>query len=193
MQEMARSCMARQKITTDIMRKKFKDRLEALNIEMGQLINYLSTFSEEALNKQPQSGSWSALQVTNHLVLSEKLSLAYCKKKLSFQPQLKKAGVLGSLKSALVQFYLWSPIKAKAPKGISTEVLPENDTVDSVHQKWKVVREEMARFINDLPEEYVDKEVYKHPFGGRLSIDGMMAFFQAHLERHRKQIQKALS
>lgn len=175
------------------MREKLQVRLDTMNHDLDNMVKYLSTFSEEQLNKKPQPDSWSALQVVNHLILAEKNSLAYCKKKLSFNPKLKKAGIASSVRATLAKFYLMSPLKRKAPKGVSAEFLPDHDTLDSVKEKWNKTRIDIKQFIDDLPSEYVDKEVYKGPFGGRLSIEGMLEFFKYHFLRHKKQIQKALS
>ena len=163
-----------------------------MNGEMEKLVEYASAFSTEVLNHQPAPEMWSATQVMNHLILSEKYSVAYCEKKLSFKPTLKKAGIMSGLKSALVKYYLLSPFKIKAPKGIGTSALPKKDTLDNIHSTWIKEREKLKNFIVELPDEYVDKEIYKHPFGGRLTIKGMMVFFEAHFKNHKKQILRAL-
>jgi hypothetical protein len=175
------------------MKKKWLKRLDAMNGEMENLINYASGFKHDALNRPPAPDTWSASQVLNHLILSEKYSLAYCEKKLSFNPTLKKAGILSGLKSALVKYYLLSPFKFKAPKGIDTSALPKEDTLDNIHATWITEREKLKNFIANLPDEYIDKEIYKHPFGGRLTINGMMMFFEAHFKNHKKQILRALN
>lgn len=163
-----------------------------MNEEMEKLIKYASSFSNDALNRPPAPNKWSATQIMNHLILSEKYSVAYCEKKLSFRPALKKGGITAGLKSALVRWYLLSPLKFNAPTGIGSDALPKEDTLDNIHTNWLNERKKLKKFIDNLPEEYIDKEIYKHPFGGRLTIHGMMGFFEAHYKNHKKQIIKAL-
>jgi hypothetical protein len=43
-----------------------------------------------------------------------------------------------------------------------------------------------------LPDHLYDKEIYKHPFAGRLSLMGMVDFFEHHFRRHREQMRRAL-
>jgi hypothetical protein len=50
----------------------------------------------------------------------------------------------------------------------------------------------MAAFLDNLPAEYADKEVYRHPFAGRMSLAGMLSFFEAHFINHRRQLYRAL-
>jgi len=175
------------------MREKLLHKLDLLNKNMEDILAYAGSCPEEDFNAAPSQGKWSPSQIINHLILSEKYSLGYCRKKLSFSPILKKAGMVSEFKSWLVQSYLLSPFKYKAPKGISTEDLPPADTLFSVTQKWKEVRKELESFLREVPEEYLDKEVYKHPFGGRLSLSGMLLFFHAHFKNHEGQIKRALS
>lgn len=174
------------------MRAKILGQIESLNKLTESIFKELESYSEAALNARPHPNSWSALQNLNHLVLSEKLSLAYCNKKLSFNPKLKKAGVSSALGSLLVNASLRSPIKVKAPINVGSEALPLHDTLASIRKTWGENRTDMKDYIENLENEYIDRAVYKHPFGSRLSLLGMVSFFKAHMKRHRRQLRKAL-
>jgi len=167
-------------------------QLNNLDDKLNKLFADLESYSDEQLCKKTAPDSWSAIQVLHHLIMSEKYSRMYCEKKLSFNPKLKKAGLGTSLRTKFVNFYLNSPFKAPAPKMISGPNLPEKDTLANVREIWLSERANLAKFIQDLPQEYTDKEIYKHPLGGRLTIDGMMQFFDAHFKNHEKQIYRAL-
>lgn len=177
----------------EIMRTILIQHLELLNIELEALITELKQYSHESLNRRPNEDAWSPIQVLHHLMLSEKLSIAYCQKKLSFKPKLKKANFISKIRSFSVKLYLDSPFKFKAPKGLDSNALPTEDQLESVIDTWRQQRADLRSFIQSLPEEYLDREVYKHPFGGRLSIEGLMVFFKAHFANHRKQIRRALA
>ena len=58
-------------------------KLDHLDQKLASLLRDLEKYSEEELQKSPQPGAWSVIQVLSHLMLSEKLSQAYVKKKLS--------------------------------------------------------------------------------------------------------------
>ncbi|MEM1216120.1 MAG: DinB family protein [Bacteroidota bacterium] len=175
------------------MRNILERHLQQLNLQLNELLKDLANYTSAQLNRVPAPGSWSALQVLNHLQLSEQFSRQYCEKKLSFKPKLPKAGLTASVRSKIVTTYLQSPLKAKAPKFIAGSALPATDELDNVAQKYQHQRQKLARFLATVDEEYLDKQVYKHPLGGRLSIEGMLLFFNAHFQHHRKQIYRALA
>ena len=174
------------------MKKKLLAQIQDLDHQLNQLVVDLKSYSHEDLNALPKEGGWSVIQIMHHVFLSEKYSLQYCQKKLSFSPTLKEAGVVSKLKSWLVQVYLNSPLKLKAPKAIGSSVLPKEGSLEEVLDLWQNERTLLQQFIDELADEYVSKEIYKHPFGGRLSLEGMFDFFGAHFNNHVRQIWRAL-
>ena len=174
------------------MKASTKQKLDRLDDSFRDLLKELDGYTDATLNRVPKEGAWSVFQTMHHLILSERMSLNYVKKKLSFEPKLKKAGVGSKMRSTLVNNYLRSPFKRKAPTFISGENLPKESTFWEVVKAWKTDREELRRYLSELPKEHFSKEIYKHPFAGRLSLDGMLSFFQQHYERHLRQIRRTL-
>lgn len=167
-------------------------QLEQLDQSMEQLFEYLSQFSHEELNQQPPDGGWSALMVVQHLFLAEEYAGAYLRKKLSFDPNLAKTGVRTRLRSALLGAYFLSPFKRKAPEAIGDDVLEGTYQLDAMQEKWQELRRQLRDYLDTLPAARFKEEAYKHPFVGRLSISGMLSFFQGHFNRHRRQIVRTL-
>lgn len=172
---------------TDILRQ--LDQLDSL---LEDLLFSLKPFSEEKLNQKPSEDDWSTLQICYHLMLAEKGSLAYVKKKLSYNPKLKKASLSTVMRQKLLTTYLITPIKVNSPDAISGDALPEKSNLEAVTLDWRAIRADLRAFLTNCSEDILDKEIYKHPFGGRLSLEGMLAFFEGHLQRHEKQIRKTL-
>ncbi|MCB0662129.1 MAG: DinB family protein [Saprospiraceae bacterium] len=165
------------------------DRIDQKKLD---LFNYMKEFKESDLNATPRQGGWSAFQICHHLMLSEFQSLAYVKKKLSYNPKLKPANMATKMRQKLLTTYLSTPMKFKAPESVGTQALPYESNWESVEIEWANVRKELRAFLSVLPEEMFEKEVYKHPFAGRLSLEGMLVFFEGHFDRHVKQIKKTL-
>lgn len=174
------------------MRSQLQEQLQQLDRELDAQLERLSQYSYEQINRQPAPDSWSATQAMHHLILSESLSMQYCQKKLSFEPTLKKAGLLAGMRALLVRYYLLSPFKFEAPPMLATPVLPTESKLEELASQYRAQRVLFAEFIATVPEKYLDKEVYKHPFGGRLSLLGMMDFFAAHFKLHSKQAMRAV-
>lgn len=168
-------------------------KLATLDQALQTLLEQLQAYSHEALNTAPKAGAWTATQVLHHIRLSEFYSQKYCEKKLSFDPTLKPAGWLEGLRSKLVAGYLRLPLKVKAPKNLSGPALPDESELAAIEQEWIAQRKSLADFLSKLPDHYLDKAVYKHPMGGRLSFAGMLDFFEAHFRRHEQQIWRTIS
>ena len=169
------------------MKKATIQKLDQLDIELRNLLRELEAYSEAKLNEKPDEKSWSVFQVMYHLLLSEQYSCQYVQKKLSFAPELKKAGLVSGLRRLALNTYLATPLKFKAPAVVNDD-LPQQATFWEIAKKWKDQRVLLRDYLQELPDEHFNKEIYKHPFAGRLSLDGMLAFFQGHFKRHKKQI-----
>lgn len=160
--------------------------------EVESLLDELSASNDAILNMAALDGGWSAIQTVHHLILTEELSLQYVQKKLSFNPKLEEADFKTRLRSAALWFYLNLPVKFKAPANVSEEKLPGFTTFALTRERWLEVRQKWTEFLEQLPNELLDKAVYRHPFAGRLSWTGTLKFFRYHFQRHRKQIRRIM-
>ncbi len=168
------------------------EHLNLLDQNLEALLKYLKEFPDKQLNEKPAPDAWSALQICHHLLIAEKLSLQYIKKKFSFNPKLQPVTMATKMRTRLLKTYLNTPMKFKAPENVSTENLPATSELGDVKNEWLNYRTELRSFLKSLPEDIFNKEVYKHPFAGKLSLQGMLVFFEEHFNRHQKQIKKTL-
>ncbi len=174
------------------MKPAFDQHLQKMDQELQELLDMLSAHSHDALNRKPADGGWSALQAMHHLILSEEGSLRYVKKKLSFNPDLKRGGLIHRLRSIMLAVTLWLPVKFRAPKGVSGEALPEQSDFQETAQRWQNCRQELRQFLEGLSPEMLRAALYRHPRAGRMTLMGMLRFFHEHFTRHRKQIERAV-
>jgi hypothetical protein len=174
------------------MKHKVLQNLDKIDDQLQDLFDRLGSYPNEVLNKKPSEDDWSAMDNLHHLMRSERLSYGYIRKKLSFNPKLKKANLSTAWRSWLLSTYLRFPMKFKAPEAVAEEHFPEYSTLQEVSEQWKQQRLQLKSYLEDLPEHVFDKELYKHPFAGRVTIRGMVDFFGGHLERHSRQIDRAL-
>lgn len=170
--------------------QKIFDRIDQ---KMDALIKELENMPEEKLQQHPEPGAWSVLEVMYHLMLSEKLSRAYIQKKLSFKPDLPANNWSARLRSFLLDTYNRGPIKRKAPQNVSESQFPKDLTFVGVVTEWKNERQTLRTYLEGLEPALYQKQVYRHPFGGRLSLAAMVSFFNSHFDRHYKQIRRVLS
>lgn len=167
-------------------------QLARLNKSLEYLFQQLEAYSEEQLNHQPDPNTWSPLMVVKHLMMAEEYSMKYVQKKLSFNPDIPGTGIHTHLRSWVLEFYFISPFKWEAPKAIADENLTGPHEIETLKQQWWEQRTQLKKLLEEISPDRYHQEVYKHPFAGRLSISGMLRFFQGHFKRHRKQIERRL-
>ncbi len=173
------------------MKTKILERMEQIERDRNDLLEKLAAFDDEYLNKKPQPGKWSVLQILNHLIKSEKLSVIYIKRKVSGNSIPEQSTFKSKINAFILHFGLRLPIKLKAPDNVSD--LPDYDTFENVTQNWNKVRELLLSIIIDLPDDMLNKDIFKHPTTGKMNIKGAIDFFDSHFKHHRKQIYSLLN
>jgi hypothetical protein len=63
--------------------------------------------------------------------------------------------------------------------------------MEDLSARWANIQSEWMVFLGNMPSEYIDKAVYKHPRAGRISWVQTIDFFETHFDRHQKQIENA--
>ncbi|MDZ4708072.1 MAG: DinB family protein [Saprospiraceae bacterium] len=166
--------------------------LEHIEQDRSDWYNLLKDKSIAQLWFQPNPYVWSAFHILQHLIRTEATVLQYCTKKIQ-AADLKKVSALTTLKTWYMQFALYQRIiKYRAPNYVKPDELPPDITLDEAFKQWAQVRKQWKDFILSMPEDKLDKEVYKQPFAGRLGWYGTMQFLKGHMGRHRVQLDRVL-
>ncbi len=171
---------------------KYQSTLEKLNRELESLLTHLSSFPSEKLQERPAPGAWSVVEVMQHLMLAERLSVGYVRKKIQYPHGLKKPGLENRIRLLMLRFFLEVPIKFKAPAIVSEQKFSNDVDFDTLAKKWREIRVELGKLLDEIPPELEKTNIYKHAVAGRLTLAGMFRFFTGHFRRHRKQIERTL-
>jgi uncharacterized damage-inducible protein DinB len=166
------------------------DRLEE---KKSALMLQITAMSEKTYMQQPSPESWSVAQAANHVYMSEQLSLAYIRKKLSYPETLQHFHWKSWPAVWLLKFVLWSPYKRKAPQNIN---MWENQTIlsrEELDMNWSALRKDLITFIDQHQPAFGSHMVYRHPYAGRMTMHQMLIFFNDHMEHHMRQIDKIIS
>ena len=172
------------------MKSAFLAHFQRLETSRKDLFQQLIPYSAENLNCKRADGGWSAIQVIHHLIQAETGTLAYLQKKTKDISQVPHAGFLAKIRAFLLRAFLKLPIKFKAPP--FTAQLPETASLQETAEKWERTRVALLQLCLSLPEEAFEKELFRHPFAGRMNLMQMLDFFEAHFDRHLGQIMKVL-
>lgn len=168
-------------------------KLDLINKEKDIWYRLLKDKTEEQLRFQPNEKVWSPLHIVQHLIRTEATVLQYCSKKIQAD-ELDTVNGFTSLKMWYMQFALFQRfIKYRAPKFVMPDTVSPDMTLDQAFDNWTEVRNQWKEFIITIPENKLDKEVYKQPFAGRLGWYGTLVFFEGHMARHMVQLKEVLS
>jgi uncharacterized damage-inducible protein DinB len=172
--------------------KKVERQFRNLDQKKSQLMERLLALPKETYDTQPSSGGWSAGQAANHIYLSEQLSLAYLKKKLSYPETVPPFHIKSWVATWLLKFTLRTPYKAKAPKAIN---MWEQQVVlgpVELNEKWDLLRSDLKAFVEKNDQAFGSHLVYKHPYAGRMTMYQMLIFFNDHMAHHMRQIDRII-
>ena len=172
------------------MHKKLSSKLSKLSDKTEKLMNQLDGENLEILQKKPDENSWSVIQILNHLMVSESSSLNYVKKKILGIDTVGKVGVSARARMLAMNLAFNGKRKFKAPVYVDN---PSNsDDLQQIKERWRELRGDLNTFLEDFPDEYIEKVVYRHPISGRVSTSQMIDFFIMHMRHHVHQVNRTL-
>ncbi|MFZ6052189.1 DinB family protein [Halocola ammonii] len=171
------------------MNKDIENQLDALEKSKNEMLSILSQWSEEELNQKPDDKSWSALQVVEHVMGSEKGTLGYMKKKTQASPEdLPEATEENRLASIQLNEVLKSTKRYEKP-----DVMPEPEgkfSFDQYTEEWNKLNLAYRDFFENLDNAYLDRQVFRHPFSGMLSARQTIDFLINHIAHHIHQLNR---
>ena len=168
-------------------------QLKKMDHKKKQMMEIIRSLPEEIYRLQPDQYKWSVAQVANHLYLSEMLSLAYLKKKLSYPEMVPPFSFKSWWALFFVSFTLWTPVKVKAPPKINMWGDQEVLSPDELDQRWNQVRNDMTAIIMDNLPRFRNHLVYNHPYAGRMTMRQMLVFMNHHIAHHLRQARRIIS
>ena len=167
-------------------------QLKRMEKKKQTLMNLIQELSEQSYSLQHNEYTWSVGQVANHLYLSERLSLAYLKKKLTYPDTIPAFSIKSLWSLFFVNFTLWSPVKVKAPVMINMWEKQEVLSPDDLQQRWTEVRRELEAIIMENQPRFSSHLVYNHPFAGRMTMKQMLIFINHHMAHHLRQARRII-
>lgn len=167
------------------MKKGINEKLKQLNEDTDKIYASLEGLDSEKL--KDTSYGWSILQVLSHLNSAETASLKYMQKKIQAGDKMADSGATNSLRMWLCNGLLKSSLKWKAPSYIADPPQYEYEEVKSI---WAETRASIQQFVDEYPEQWLNKLVYKHPMGGRQNLDRAVDSFLFHQIHHTHQINR---
>ena len=170
------------------MKEPLFDKLKTLDQETNAMFDLVEGLSEDELHDKAYG--WSIIQVYAHLNMAEAGSVHYMKKKMQAGSQMPNFSTTGKIRYVMTKRLLESSLKWKAPKVVA--VPKEDYSLEEIREEWATTRAMTKKYVKEYPDELLSKAVYKHPFAGRLDLEGAIGSFIYHQRHHRHQIKRIM-
>ncbi|HMP98289.1 MAG TPA: DinB family protein [Cyclobacteriaceae bacterium] len=166
--------------------------LEKLESDTKFILDACSKVDAAKLEQGPKPGKWSVMEIMEHLIAAEAMSLAYMKKKYQGINDIPATGPGASFRLFALKISQRLPLKYKAPKVMLN---PERKyhNFESLRQAWQQERQALKAVIDAFDESKINAAIYKHPAAGRFNLKQAVIFFHEHFIHHLPQIKRLIS
>ena len=151
-------------------RRKFLHPVEALSLRQQEF--------------RPSPDSWSLVQVVHHVMLVERESVRFIQGGREPGARRLKHAVL----SAGVRLVLSTGLRVKVPVDA---IKPKEDlSLEEVASRWQEIRGDLRAYLERIPEEELERLVFRHPIAGPFNIVQTLGFLAGHLRHHARQLRR---
>jgi hypothetical protein len=165
-----------------------RSHLHKLERAKQRFLAELGAMDDDMLRRHPAPGAWSALDLVEHLILTEVSILDAMRRNVCAQ---QKVGFRDKLGMQLVNTGMLLPGRVKVPAGAAM-VVPKGRRagLSELAEQWSAVRVAMTAFLEGVESQHRSQGVFRHPIGGWTTIEGTLSFLQVHLFHHRYQLRR---
>ncbi|MCH1624352.1 DinB family protein [Fredinandcohnia quinoae] len=146
-----------------------------------ELLDSVKELSDEQLNKKVEDGSWTIMQVLEHLFLMER-TVAY-----TISEQLKNNECKPTSEKP-IHLTVYRSTKVTAPSFVTPS--GEYTALEEMKTKLAESRKLMQQVVDIADEVLLSQKSYPHPVFGSLSLKQWIPFVGLHEKRHIEQIEE---
>jgi uncharacterized damage-inducible protein DinB len=158
--------------------------LEKLAHAQSRLLSTADSVPADQWKTRPARGSWSAAEVTAHLIMVERAVLGSADRIMQEEPRQFSLLKRFHLPLALVEARL---IRRKTPIPLDPEMVGEKETMLA---ELREMRERTLAFVDETKGRDLSKYRWRHTFLGTLNIYEWLQLVAAHEIRHEKQMRE---
>ncbi|MDJ0818588.1 MAG: DinB family protein [Desulfobacterales bacterium] len=165
------------------------EKFQSLTQKRSQLFQQLDELSGEILHFKAGPDKWSIVEVIEHLVIAEEDLLQQLSANIpasTLDPASKTPDRYRMVIKVMKQdIEVDVPDKRAEPRG--------RLTLEELIGKWDDIRGRLPEYLTAVTDEKKDDLVYRHPFGGPLSVIEALHFIEVHFDNHMRHIDRILA
>jgi hypothetical protein len=161
-------------------------RLDRLERRRTALLGRVAPLRPEQLGYRPGPERWHVLDILEHLIIIEERVLGAVDTRPGPLPAAER--LRGALRLAGLRLYLRSGGKIRAP---TRAILPQGGVgLAELRERWDRVRAGYRTALEAFDRTDLLRPMMKHPVIGKLTPTQTLAFLDAHLAHHERQIDR---
>jgi hypothetical protein len=134
---------------------------------------------------RPTPGSWSMLDVAEHLVLAEEKSLLGM---LKGPPPGTTVTPVARVRMAMVLLVMKTSLRVNVPVA---RVLPAGSvTLPELEARWMEARRGLETFLESMAQTEAHTARFRHPIGGWVPVGKGVTFYSGHIRHHARQVRR---
>jgi uncharacterized damage-inducible protein DinB len=175
------------------MHSSFQKLFTAIELQRQKTLDSVRHLTEGQLNKTAGPDKWSAAQILSHIIAGERMSVLYIKKKIQGITQATDTGIWEEVKINLLKLSQRLPgLKFRAPRSVIEHTTLYTD-LPTIIKEWDQVRDEFRQLLETIPDQYINRRIYRHVRAGYLNVRHALLFFREHIIHHTPQIKRLLN
>jgi hypothetical protein len=162
-------------------------RFDDLEKKRDEFLRTVFSWTPGQLRFRPTPSAWSALQVVDHVLKTERGIFSEMQTNL---PGARKSPFKHRIRGSLLNALMSSPVRLKVPAAAMI-VLPS--TTPDLHEMaaaWNTIRRDQKEWLVSLNQIDSSKGVFRHPVSGWMTPSQCLGFLCAHLHHHGYQLQR---
>ena len=160
--------------------------LAELERARARFLDTISGWDDAQLAFRPRASSWSALEVAEHVLIAEQVSIDTM---LRLAGRRSKARTLvQKLGYALVWLILKLKIRVSSPARVTNPT--GSMTLREIRADWEVARRRLREHLSSLETEGLREAGFAHPVAGPLTLQEGLRYLERHLRHHQAQLER---
>lgn len=166
------------------------DTLDLLAAEHAAVASLVDDLSPEARAWRPADDAWSATEILEHLVKTERGMAVVVAMQLAAGDDRRDVGTPSPEAFAGLSGFLRSDRRTRVPEAAARFVAPTGEPFDALRAEWDTLLSLWREAFASLPDEMQDVGLVKHPVAGALSARGAAHFAADHAHHHARQLRR---
>ena len=156
--------------------------------QKNSFLDDLTSWNSAQLGLSCKFGSWSALQVLDHVVRTERGILAEMQEHVL---RCNPVPMVHRVKSDLLIVLMRSRARVRVPGLVAPVILPgyEPDLL-KLTAAWNDSQTQLGQWVGELRENQTAYAGFRHPVSGWMSVLQAVLFLEAHVRHHRYQLER---